>query len=427
MDMRKVIVVGLGKSGIAAARLLAAQGHTIFVSEKKDDNSIKDTIDSLIKEGIVGEERFEIGCHSEKFIKDADLMVISPGVRNDSLPVRLAEKSNIPIISELELGYSACPAPIIAVTGTSGKTTVTTLIGMMLEKAGRDAVVCGNIGNPLSGEVKRIKEDSVVVLEVSSFQLERINSFKPKTSIILNISENHLDRHKDMEEYVSLKTRIFCNQDGGSIIFLNGRDGILRQLSRNIKKPRVEFFDEYKSFRDRFNIDNENYLAAMSAVSLEGIGEDTMLDVISNFKGIEHRLEHVATINGIDFINDSKSTTISSVEWALKSVKGNIILIMGGRYKGGDFGRLKDLIQKKVSYVIAIGEASSRIKEDLGTFKDVIEEHSLGAAMQAAFKKASKGDKVLLSPGCSSFDMFKNYEERGKVFKELCLSYEKRS
>jgi UDP-N-acetylmuramoylalanine--D-glutamate ligase len=420
--MLKVVVVGLGKSGIASARLLAEQGRTVFVSEIKDDSVVKIAIDGLVKEAVLGKKNFETGSHTKRFIDGADLVVVSPGVRNDSLPVRLAQENNIPIISELELGYSACPAPIIAVTGTSGKTTVTTLIGKMLEKGGFDVIVCGNIGNPLSGEIKRIKKDSVVVLEVSSFQLERINSFKPKTSIILNISDNHLDRHKDMEEYISLKMKIFSNQDLNSIVFLNGRDKVLRRLSKNIKKPRVEFFDEYKSFRDKFDIQNENYLAAMSVASLEGVDEDAMLDVISSFKGIEHRLEYVTTVDGIDFINDSKSTTVSSVEWALKSVEGRIVLIMGGRYKGGDFSRLKDLIQEKVSYVIAIGEAGSRIKDDLGAFKDVIEEETLAKAVHTAFGKAEKGDKVLLSPGCSSFDMFENYEERGRVFKELCFN-----
>ena len=416
--MRKVVVVGLGKSGIEAARLLAEQGESVFITELKTDDAAWSAAKSLIKDDVVQERNIELGSHTEDFIAQAGLMVISPGVSANSLPVKFAEKRNIPIISELELAYLACPAPVIAVTGTSGKTTVTTLIGQMLAKAGRDALVCGNIGNPLSGEIKRIKKDSIVVLEVSSFQLERIKAFKPRTSIILNISENHLDRHKDMQEYVYLKLKIFSNQDKDSIVFLNGKDEILKGISGKIK-CKVEFFDEYRDFKERHNIQNENYLAAMSVALLEGVSEDIMLKTISGFKDIEHRLEHVGTINGIDFINDSKATTVASVEWALKSLGQNIVLIMGGRYKGGDFGRLKRFVQDKVDCIVAIGEARTQIKKGLSGTKDIVEENNFDGAVRTAFKKAKRGGRVLLSPGCSSFDMFSSYEERGRIFKEL--------
>ncbi|MBU1852664.1 MAG: UDP-N-acetylmuramoyl-L-alanine--D-glutamate ligase [Candidatus Omnitrophica bacterium] len=419
--MRKVVVVGLGRSGIASARLLAEHGDAVFITEIKDDSYIRASLDSLIKDGVVERHNVELGENSNRFIKDSDLMVISPGVRADSEPVKIAERINIPVVSELELASSVCLGPIIAVTGTSGKTTVITLIHKILTRAGLDAILCGNIGNPLSGEIKRITKNTIVVLEVSSFQLERIRSFKPKLSLILNISENHLDRHRDMEEYIYLKSRIFSNQDEGSILFLNGKDKILKRLSKDITKLNVEFFDEYKGFSKRYNIENENFLAAMSVASEEGVNEGLMLEVISGFKGIEHRLEYVTTINEVDFINDSKATTVSSVEWALKSLNGRIVLIMGGRYKGGDFARLKDFVKEKARSIIAIGEARSRIKKDLSIFKDVIEEDDLNQAVHRAFEKARTGDKILLSPGCSSFDMFKNYEERGRVFKEICL------
>ena len=419
--MRKTIVVGLGKSGVAAARVLAGRGDTVFITEIKDDNATRVSLDLLIADGVVERRNVELGCHSKKFIEDSELMIVSPGVRNDSLAVKLAEEKDIPIISELELGHSLCPAPITAVTGTSGKTTVTTLIGEMLKRAGRDAVVCGNIGNPLSSELKKIKSSSLVVLEVSSFQLERIKAFRPRISVILNISENHLDRHKDMGKYIALKAKIFSNQDESDFVFLNGKDKILKKISTKIK-PRVEFFDKYKDFENRFNVKNEDFLAAMSVASLEGVAEDVMLEVISKFKGIEHRLEHFTTIKGVDFINDSKATTVSSVEWALKSLGGKIVLIIGGKYKGGDFSRLRPLIEEKVSFIIAIGEARSKIKDAIAHFKEVIEEKTLEAAVHTAAKKAREGDKVLLSPGCSSFDMFRNYEERGCCFKESVLT-----
>jgi len=417
--MAKVVVVGIAKSGIEAARLLASRKDTVYITELKHDKDTNRARDLLAKEGAVKLENIELGSHTDKFIKKASLIIVSPGVRADSLAVRLAEKKGIPIISELELAYTMCPAPIIAVTGTSGKTTTTTLIGQMLKASGFDAVVCGNIGNPFSGEIKKIKKESIVVLEVSSFQLEFIDKFKPKISIILNISDNHLDAHKDMNEYITAKCRIFLNQDKNDILFLNKNDEILREIRDAVKGPRVEFFNEYRGFQKRHKIQNEDYLASMSAAWAMGASEDSMLEVIRNFKGIEHRLEYIGTVDGIDFINDSKATTISSVEWALKSLKDRIVLIMGGRYKGGDFGLLKGLVNDKVDFIVAIGEARPKIRTGLEGVKEIIEAGDLCQAVKEGFKRAKKGSKVVLSPGCSSFDMFKSYEERGRIFKEI--------
>ena len=417
--MAKVVIVGLAKSGLEAARLLASRKDTVFITELKNNLASRESADLLIAEGALKPGNVELGSHTDKFIKKADLMVVSPGVRRDALPVKLAEAGKIPVISELELAYTMCPAPIIAVTGTSGKTTTTTLIGRMLKSAGFDAVVCGNIGNPFSGEIKRIKKNSIVVLEASSFQLELIDKFKPAVSIILNVSDNHLDRHKDMEEYVTAKCRIFLNQDNKGILFLNKNDELLREISGAVKGPKVEFFNDYKDFGKKYNVLNEDYLAAMSAASFMKVNEDAMLKVIKDFKGIEHRLERVADIKGVDFINDSKATTISSVEWALKSLGENIILIMGGRYKGGNFGLLKDLVKKKVDYIISIGEARPQIKSGLEGVKPIFETNNFSEAVFESFKKAKKGGRILLSPGCSSFDMFKDYEERGKIFKDI--------
>ena len=418
--MGKVVVVGLARSGIEAARLLASRNDTVFVTEFKDDKAVQDAGDLLIAEGTIKPENIELGGHTDNFIKKPDLMVVSPGVRPDALPIKLARARKIPIISELELAYTMCPAPIIAVTGTSGKTTTTTLIGEMLKAGGFDAIVCGNIGNPFSGEIKKIKKDSVVVLEVSSFQLEFIDKFKPKVSVILNISDNHLDRHKDMEEYITAKCRIFLNQSAEDVLLLNKNDELLSEISGIVKGPRVEFFNEYKDFGAKHKILNEDFLAAMSAASIMGvINEAKMLKVLKNFKGIEHRLEHVANVSGVDFVNDSKATTISSVGWALKSLEENIVLIMGGRYKGGDFGLLKPLVKQKVDYIISIGEARPQIKSGLSGVKPIFEANSFSEAVSEGFKKAKKGGSVLLSPGCSSFDMFKNYEERGKIFKDI--------
>jgi len=417
--MRKVVVVGLGKSGVEAARLLARGKDRVFITEFKDDKVTQDARDLLVAEGVVKLGNIELGGHTDKFIKTADLIVVSPGVRRDAEPIKWAEVRKIPVISELELAYTMCSAPIIAVTGTSGKTTTTTLIGQMLRSGGLDAIICGNIGNPFSGEIKKIKKNSVVVLEVSSFQLELIDKFKPRVSVILNISDNHLDRHKDMHEYITAKCRVFLSQDKSDIVFLNKNDELLSEIAGVIKNPKVEFFNEYKDLGRKYNILNEDFLAAMSVASFMGVDEAKMLEVLKDFKGIEHRLEHVANVRGVDFINDSKATTISSVGWALKSLEENIVLIMGGRYKGGDFGLLKPLVEQKVDYIISIGEARTQIKDGLNGVKPIFEANSFSEAVFEGFKKAKKGGRVLLSPGCSSFDMFENYKERGKIFKEL--------
>ncbi|MDP6685493.1 MAG: UDP-N-acetylmuramoyl-L-alanine--D-glutamate ligase [Candidatus Omnitrophota bacterium] len=421
--IKNVTVIGLGKSGVSTARLLAAQGNDVFITDSRADEDISLSAETLLKEGVLKRENLEIGRHTQGFISNADLVVVSPGVRGDSLPIKWAEEQNIPVISELELAFTMCTASVIAVTGTSGKTTVTTLIGEMLTRSGRDVVTCGNIGTPFTGEIKRITPSSIVVVEVSSFQLERIKTFKPKVSVILNISENHLDRHKDMEEYTSCKKKIYSNQDEFDTLFLNSSDKVLKDISRGIKKVKVEFFNEYKNFSKRFNINNEDYLAAVSVAASQGASEQDMRDALSEFRGIEHRLEYVDSVNGVDFINDSKATTVASVEWALKSLGGKIILILGGKYKGGDFSRLGPYINEKVDSIIAIGEARGIITEQLKDFQRVKEKDSLKQAVQLAFDEASKGSKIVLSPGCSSFDMFKNYEERGKCFKELCLEF----
>ena len=248
--MAKVVVVGLAKSGFEAAKLLAGHKNIVFITELKNDQAVKKSRDLLIKEGVIKPHNIELGIHTDKFIKKSDYMVVSPGVRRDAQPIKLAEAQKIPVISELELAYTMCPlsTPIICVTGTSGKTTTTTLIGQMIKSAGFDAIVCGNIGNPFSGEIKKIKKDSIVVLEVSSFQLELIDKFKPRVSIILNISDNHLDRHKDMNEYITAKCRIFLNQNKKDVLFLNKNDALLNEIANAVKGPRVEFFNEYKGF-----------------------------------------------------------------------------------------------------------------------------------------------------------------------------------
>lgn len=404
---RKVTVVGLARSGIASANLLYDLGAKVYVTDKKDDGTTRLNTSKLKSQDI----KFELGLHSQEFIRGKDLVVASPGVPNDALPIIWANEFKIPVISEIELAWNLCPAKIIAVTGSNGKTTVTTLIGRVLKESVRDKVfVCGNIGNPFSSDVEKIKENDFVSLEVSSFQLERIIKFKPKISVILNFSPNHLDRYRNMEEYLEAKKRIFMNQDKTDYLVLNYGDPVLRELSKETK-ARVVYFFEKKDL-------NPNQAAVLAVGAILGIDEKLALNVFREFKGIEHRLEYVREINNIKFINDSKSTTIDSAIWALKNIPSFVVLIAGGKHKGVDYNAILDLARKKVRNVILIGEAKEKIESAFKGFLSMERAVTLEEAVYKAYLAAKPGDCVLFSPMCSSFDMFSDYEERGRLFKE---------
>ena len=403
---KKVTIVGLGRSGVACANLLYDLGLDVYVSDNKDTDITRSNALKLESRNI----KVELGRHSQEFIKDRDLIVISPGVANDAMPVIWAEELNLPIISEIELAWDLCPGKIIAVTGSNGKTTVTTLIGKMLEEAGSKVFVCGNIGNPFSGEVEKIREIDYVSLEVSSFQLERIQRFRPKISVILNFTSNHLDRYKNMQAYLEAKKRIFINQDKTDYLVLNYEDPVLRGLSKETK-ANVVYFSEKPNL-------NPNEACVLAVGSILGIDERLVLNVFREFKGIEHRLEYVAEINNIKFINDSKATTVGSAIWALKNINSQIVLIAGGKDKGVDYSVILDLAQKKVRGVILIGEAKEKIESVFRGFLSLDKTVTLQEAVRKAYFKAKAGDSVLLSPMCSSFDMFSSFEERGRIFKE---------
>ena len=403
---KKIAIVGFARSGLSCANLLSDLGAEVSVTDNQD-NDLTRSYASRIKSKEI---KTELGKHSQEFIKGRDLLVISPGVPNDSLPVIWASEFNIPIISEIELAWILCPATIIAVTGSNGKTTVTTLIGKILEAGGRKVFVCGNIGNPFSGELEKMREGDFVSLEVSSFQLERIVNFKPKISVMLNFSTNHLDRYKDMREYLEAKKRIFMNQDKADYLVLNFQDNVLRELAKGTKAEVVYFSREDKL--------NPNQAAVLAVGSILGIEKGLILGVFSEFKGIEHRLEYVLEINNIKFINDSKSTTVDSAIWALENIQSPIILIAGGKDKGVDYGAILDLARNKVKEVILLGEAKKKIASAFKGTLSLDEAATLEEAVAKAFSKARSGDCVLLSPMCSSFDMFSSYEERGNIFKK---------
>jgi UDP-N-acetylmuramoylalanine--D-glutamate ligase len=353
--------------------------------------------------------KVELGRHTRGFIEGGDLVIISPGVMPYAQPVLWADELGIPVISEIEFAAGLCPAKIIAVTGSNGKTTVTTLIGKVIEADNRRVFVCGNIGTPFSSLVNKMKEGDLVSLEVSSFQLEKIRKFKPGVAVILNITRNHLDRHKDMQEYIDAKKRIFMNQDGSDFLVLNADDPVLSQLAKEARS-KVVFFKHSGTL-------NPNQAAVTAVGSILGIGREKMQKVFDGFTGLEHRLEFVAEINRVRFINDSKATTADSAKWALENIDAPVLLIAGGRHKGVDYGLIKEVARNKVKELILIGEARADIERALAGFK-IDSAMTLDDAVRKAFSRASPGDCVLLSPMCSSFDMFSDYEERGRVFKE---------
>jgi len=404
---KKITIIGLGRSGIASANLLYDLGSDVYVSDNQDNEITRLNLKKLKSKKI----KVELGVHSQEFIKNKDLVVVSPGVNNKSPIFSWAREFNIPVISEIELGWILCPGKIIAITGSNGKTTVTTLVGKILEKAKKRVFVCGNIGKPFTEEVSKIKEKDYVSLEVSSFQLEMIDKFKPEISVILNLTYNHLDRYSNLEEYFKAKKRIYMNQDENDYLVLNYDEPLLKECAKETRS-KVIYFSESKEF-------NSNQAAVLAIGEILRIDKDLILDVFQEFKGIPHRLEFVGKINDISFINDSKSTTATSTLWALKNITGKIILIAGGKDKGTNYSLILDIAKKKVKKIILIGQAKEKIKSALYEFSAITEANTLEEAVFKAFSYAEKGDFILLSPMCSSFDMFRDYEERGEIFKKI--------
>jgi len=409
---KTITVFGLARSGLDVALLLSQMNEVskIKVTDINDNPSIRVNAKKLNPSIEV-----EIGRHSENFITDSDIIVISPGIRTDLPILEWARKKGIKIIGEIELGFLLCPAPIVAVTGTNGKTTVTTLSSQVLKLTGKNVHLCGNIGNPFSREITKIKKDDLVCLEVSSFQLETIETFKPKVAVFLNLSPNHLDRYKNMQDYLAAKKRIFMNQDDKDWAVLNYDEEIMRNISKEVRSQSV-FFNSSEDIKENLN---SNFLAVLEVARIFGVKKEKCLEIFRNFKGIEHRLEWVRNIDGVDFINDSKSTTIEATIWALSNINRPIIMIAGGREKGYDFSTIKQQIGKKVKKLILIGEARQKIKTTLGGATQILEAETLKDSINLARNSAQSGDSILFSPMCKSFDMFVDFEDRGRKFKEI--------
>jgi UDP-N-acetylmuramoylalanine--D-glutamate ligase len=442
MDLqgKKVLVVGLARTGIATVKFLRAKGSLVTTTEVRPKEEMEEALQELRGMDI----KAEWGGHrAETFLKQ-DLIVVSPGVDLSIEPIQNAIRGRVRVISEIELAYHFIHIPIIAVTGTNGKTTTTLLIGEMLKEDGKKVGVGGNVGEPLILFADGKDRWEVLVVEISSFQLEAIETFRPRISVLLNITEDHLDRYPSYDNYIGAKVRIFANQNSGDLAVLNRDDPIVMQYQEKVKAKKVLFSlrekleegaflngqtiflklgekgEEYSLAKTPLKgIHNvENMMAALAAARAFGCSEKAIQGVLNRFEGLEHRLEFVREIKGVRFYNDSKGTNVGSVVKSLQSFSGPVILIAGGKDKNGDLNPLKELIQKRVKHLILIGEAKERMNRELGGLTDTAVAKTMEEAVFLAHQKAKGGEVVLLSPACSSFDMFKDYKERGKVFKE---------
>jgi len=441
---KRVLVVGLGKSGVASALFLKDHGARVTVSDTKSPDQLREEIPQLLDHAIT----VETGGHGERTFRGQDLIVVSPGVPFDAPPLVQARALGEAVIGEIELAAQHIPGPIVAITGSNGKTTTTTLAGEILTAGGIPTLVGGNIGTPAISLVGLAKPETAVVLEVSSFQLETIATFRPKIAVILNITPDHLDRHRTFQAYLEAKARIFENQQASDFAVLNEDDATCRTLgdrsrgqvfwfSRKKEVPRGAwvkdgqiFFRDSQSQREIMLVREiplkgahnvENILGAICAGALMGCEPAKIREAIQNFKAVEHRLEYVATVKGVEYYNDSKATNVDATIKALESFPKNIHLILGGKDKGSDYTVLNDLLRERVKRVYTIGAAAGKI-ESLIKATEVVHAETLENAVRRASAVAQPGDIVLLAPACASFDQFQSYNHRGRVFKEIVSS-----
>ena len=439
---KRVTVVGLARSGVAACKVLVARGATVLATEQAPAEKLRVDLSDLERLGV----RLETGGHTPESILGADLLVVSPGV-DLRLPLfARARATGIPMWSEVELAYRLTTARFLAVTGTNGKSTTTSLLGAMVEAAGLPGVVAGNIGTALCEVVPALTSSHWVVAELSSFQLETIVEFRPHVAVLLNLAPDHLDRYDSVEDYYAAKARIFLNQTADDFAVLNADDPLVVTSAQGIRsrlrlfsrlrtvgdgsflrgdrlvvrrEGRTEPVCETSTIRIQGVHNVENSLAAAAAASAIGVPVGAMASALAGFPGLPHRLEFVAEVDGVRYVNDSKGTNVNSVWYALQSFDEPIVLLLGGRDKGNDYSLLKEPVQKKVRAIVALGESADTVVENFKHLTRVVKVTSMDGAVGQAERLAQRGDVVLLSPACSSFDWFENYEHRGRVFKEL--------
>jgi UDP-N-acetylmuramoylalanine--D-glutamate ligase len=442
---KKIVVVGLARTGVAVARFLAERGALVTVTDMKDEAALSQFLEKLAGLPI----SFELGRHEENSFLSSDLIVVSPGVPMEIAPIKLARDRKQTVISEIELASLFIDAPILAITGTNGKTTTTTLAGEIFRGCGFRTFVGGNIGNPLIDLAISGEAVDRVVAEISSFQLEGIAGFHPKVAVLLNITEDHLDRYDSFEGYAAAKARIFENMDGSDFAVLNMDDPMVAAwgpkdtgarivpMSREKELPQGIFYKDglityrWEGKEELFPTDGfllkgvhnlDNIMAALASILLMGCAAERARKTVERFTGLPHRMELVSSAAGVSWYNDSKGTNVGSVVKSLESFEKGVTLIAGGRDKGGDYAPLAGLVRERVDHLILIGEAREKIRDALGGLTDTRLAESLEEAVEVAREVTAPGGVVLFSPACSSFDMFKNYEERGERFAELVRS-----
>jgi UDP-N-acetylmuramoylalanine--D-glutamate ligase len=441
---KKVLVVGLGKSGLAAALFLRHKGAQVTVSDIRSAESLAKEMPALLEEGIM----VEAGGHGLLTFRRQDLIVVSPGVPLDTPELVQARNFGRPVIGEMELAARFLKGKILAITGSNGKTTTTALAGEILKEAGYRTLVAGNIGVAVVGLVEESTDDTWSVLEVSSFQLESTIGFHPAIAVILNITPDHLDRHGTFENYAMAKERIFAAQDASDFAVLNADNARTAEAASRSRAPVYWFSMEREvkqgawvqdgdvvfraspgaemerilpvekiPLKGQHNV--ENVLAAVCAARLAGAPASAIAKAIAKFKAVEHRLEFVATINGVEYYNDSKATNVDATAKAIAAFPGGVHLILGGKDKGAPYDPLVPLIRERVRAVYTIGAAAGRIESELRGVAPIESCETLARAVSAAAAAARPGEVILLAPACSSFDQFENYEERGRIFKQL--------
>jgi UDP-N-acetylmuramoylalanine--D-glutamate ligase len=441
---KRVVVVGLARSGVAAAEFLARQGSEVVATDLKSAGELEASALSLVSKGV----RLELGGHVARTFTSAALVVVSPGVPWETPELIAARGAGVPVMAEIELAYRHLSGRVAAVTGTKGKSTTTAALGAMLREAGGDVRVGGNIGEALIGLVEGSTPETRFAVEVSSFQLEGTESFRPHVAVLLNLTPDHLDRHPSFEAYVAAKSRIFSNQTDEDWAVVNADDPLVLEQARRGRARRLLFHlrrDDsgpagdaafFEAGEARLRLDGReeslfplaavrlpglhlagDLLAAAAAARLMGAPPEAAVRAVAGFRGIEHVLEYVATIGGVAFFNDSKATNVDAARRSFEAFDGPLLAIMGGRYKGGDFAELGPALSRRGKLVLAIGEARERVAASLSPFVPCVRCDGLREAVERARAAASPGDTVVLAPACASFDMFRDYADRGRAFK----------
>jgi len=442
MDVKgkRVLVVGLGKSGVASALFLERQGARVAVSDSKTEEQLPQEIPLLLEHGI----SVESGHHGERTFRDQDLIVVSPGVPFDVPQLVQARALGIPVIGEMELAARFLQGRIVAITGSNGKTTTTALTGQILSTGGCQVLVGGNIGTPAISFVESATDETWIVLEISSFQLETIEKFHPKIAVVLNVTPDHLDRHYTFENYVAAKARILENQMADDFVVLNADNTSCMGLASRTNAPVFWFSRLSEVEQGAFTHDGrifwrhakveveimpvseialkgwhnvENVLAGICCGMLAGAEPEQIRQAISSFKAVEHRLEYVGAVRGVEYYNDSKATNVDATIKALESFPGRIHLILGGKDKGSDYSLLNPLLRERVKRIYTIGAAAGKIESQVRGV-EIVSVGTLDMAVRRASESALPGDVVLLAPACASFDQFDSYEHRGRVFKQ---------